>query len=138
MNIDFQQLEQEKAKIEHFLAQPEAYAAADFAEKSRRLAEINVILELKRAQEQAAKNLAEAQALVDDPDLGELARADVEKWAAEQERLAQELKRNCYHTIRRMINRRLWKSGRGQEAMKLPCLRASFTGCMCVMRNGTG
>ena len=91
MNIDFQQLEQEKTKIERFLAQPEAYAAADFAEKSRRLAEINVILELKRAQEQAAKNLAEAQALVDDPDLGELARADVEKWTAEQERLAQEL-----------------------------------------------
>ena len=91
MKIDFQQLEQEKAKIEQFLAQPEAYAAADFAEKSRRLAEINEILELKQAQEQAAKNLAEAQALVDDPDLGELARADVEKWAAEQERLAQEL-----------------------------------------------
>lgn len=91
MKIDFQQLEQEKAKIEQFLAQPEAYAAADFAEKSRRLAEINEILELKRAQEQAAKNLAEAQALVDDPDLGELARADVEKWTAEQERLAQEL-----------------------------------------------
>lgn len=91
MKIDFQQLEQEKAKIEQFLAQPEAYAAADFAEKSRRLAEINEILELKQAQEQAAKNLAEAQALVDDPDLGELARADVEKWTAEQERLAQEL-----------------------------------------------
>ena len=91
MNIDFQQLEQEKTEIEQFLAQPEAYAAADFAEKSRRLAEINMILELKRAQEQAAKNLAEAQALVDDPDLGELARADVEKWTAEQERLAQEL-----------------------------------------------
>ena len=118
MNIDFQQLEQEKTEIEQFLAQPEAYAATDFAEKSRRLAEINEILELKRAQEQAAKNLAEAQALVDDPDLGELARAaqeqaaknlaeaqalvddpdlgelaraDVEKWTAEQERLAQEL-----------------------------------------------
>ena len=91
MKIDFQQLEQEKAKIEQFLAQPEAYAAADFAEKSRRLAEINEILELKQAQEQAAKNLAEAQALVDDPDLGELARADVEKWTAEQERLVQEL-----------------------------------------------
>ena len=91
MKIDFQQLEQEKTEIEQFLARPEAYAAADFAEKSRRLAEINEILELKRAQEQAAKNLAEAQALVDDPDLGELARADVEKWTAEQERLAQEL-----------------------------------------------
>ena len=91
MKIDFQQLEQEKAKIEQFLAQPEAYAAADFAERSRRLAEINEILELKQAQEQAAKNLAEVQALVDDPDLGELARADVEKWTAEQERLAQEL-----------------------------------------------
>ena len=91
MNIDFQQLEQEKTEIEQFLAQPEAYAATDFAEKSRRLAEINEILELKRAQEQATKNLAEAQALVDDLDLGELARADVEKWTAEQERLAQEL-----------------------------------------------
>lgn len=91
MKVDFQQLEREKNEIEQFLSQPEAYASADFAEQSRRLAEINTLLELREAQAQAAKNLTEAQALIDDPELGELARADVEKWEAEQARLEQEL-----------------------------------------------
>lgn len=75
--LDFQKFEQEKAEIEVFLAQPEAYAAANFAEKSRRLAEINEILELAQKIEQAKQNLAEATGLIDDPELGEMAREDV-------------------------------------------------------------
>lgn len=78
MNIDMQKFEEEKAEIEAFLAQPEAYADVSFAEKSRRLAEINTILDLKREIEQLKKALEEAKALVEDAELGELARADVE------------------------------------------------------------
>ncbi len=92
MKIDFQKFEDEKAQIEAFLAQPEAYAAPDFAEKSRRLSEINEILDLAQKIEQARKNLAEATELVEDADLGEMAREDVrvlgldiDAWTAELE-----------------------------------------------------
>lgn len=92
MNIDFQKFEDEKAQVEAFLAQPEAYAAPDFAEKSRRLAEINEILGLAQRIDQAKKNLAEATELVEDAELGEVAREDVrvlslniDAWTAELE-----------------------------------------------------
>lgn len=78
MSTDFQKIIEEKTEIEAFLGVPDAYASSDFAEKSRRLAEINTILDLKREIEQAEQNLTEAKALVEDPELGELARADVE------------------------------------------------------------
>lgn len=78
MNVDFQKFFQEKSEIEDFLASPEAYASADFAEKSRRLAELNNIISLHQEIEVANKSLAEAKALVDDPELGELAQADIE------------------------------------------------------------
>lgn len=82
MNIDFQKIIEEKEEIEAFLATPDAYASSDFAEKSRRLAEINTILELKKEIETSEQNLAEAKALAEDPELGELARADVEMLTA--------------------------------------------------------
>lgn len=78
MNVEFQKFVDEKAEIEAFLAEPTAYADASFAEKSRRLAEINTILDLKAEIEQAEKALTEAKSLVEDPELGELAKADVE------------------------------------------------------------
>ena len=79
MNIDFQKFIDEKAEIEAFLASPEAYASSDFAAKSRRLAEINTILDLHKDIEQSQQALLEAKALVDDPELGELARADIDE-----------------------------------------------------------
>lgn len=77
MKIDFQEFEREKAEIEQFLAQPEAYAAPDFAEKSRRLAELNEILGLVRQIEKAKRDRDEATELLNDPELGEMAREDV-------------------------------------------------------------
>ncbi len=77
MKIDFQKFEAERAEIEQFLAGPEAYAAPDFAEKSRRLAELNEILGLAQQIEKAKKDLAEATELVNDPELGEMAREDI-------------------------------------------------------------
>lgn len=89
--LDFQKFENEKVEIEKFLAQPEAYAQADFAEKSRRLAEINGILGLAREIEQAEQNLKEARELADDPELGELAKADVENLTGRIEEMRAEL-----------------------------------------------
>lgn len=82
MNVNFQMFMDEKADIEAFLAQPEAYADPNFAEKSRRLAEINTILDLHREISQSEQALAEAKELADDPELGELARADIEALTA--------------------------------------------------------
>lgn len=91
MKIDFQKFETEKAEIENFLALPEAYASPDFAEKSRRLSEINEILSLARALEQTEQNLMEAKELVNDPELGELASSDVEVLTQKLESLQAEL-----------------------------------------------
>lgn len=77
MNIDFQKFIDEKAEIEAFLGMPEAYADPNFAEKSRRLAEINNILDLKQEIEKTRQNLEEATELINDPELGEMAREDI-------------------------------------------------------------
>lgn len=69
----------EKAQIEEFLAQPEAYAQPDFADRSRRLAEIEKILALGAEIEQLQQNLDEARVLVNDPELGELAKNDIDE-----------------------------------------------------------
>lgn len=75
--MDLRKYQDEKIQIEQFLAQPEAYAQPDFAEKSRRLAEIERILNLNREIAQLQQNLSEAEALAGDPDLGELAKNDI-------------------------------------------------------------
>ena len=48
MEEKLQQFELEASEIEQFLAHPEAYAAPDFAEKSKRLAELNSLVVLMR------------------------------------------------------------------------------------------
>ncbi|MBR3220254.1 peptide chain release factor 1 [Candidatus Saccharibacteria bacterium] len=78
MEVDINKFQSEAKEIEDFLAQPEAYASSDFAAKSRRLAEVNKIIELVAELEQLKNNLAEAEALLGDAELGELAAADVE------------------------------------------------------------
>ncbi|MBQ6147318.1 peptide chain release factor 1 [Candidatus Saccharibacteria bacterium] len=91
MNIDFQELEREAGRIEEFLALPDSYAKPDFAEKSKRLAEIKEILELKKEIEAAEKNLAEAKELEGDAELGELAKADVETFTELIKKKSEEL-----------------------------------------------
>ena len=77
MKIDFQKFADEKAEIEAFLAMPEAYADPNFAAKSRRLSEINEILDLAKQIEQAKQNFEETTELINDPELGEMAQEDV-------------------------------------------------------------
>ena len=83
MEINLKRFEQEIAEIEDFLAQPDAYAAPDFAAKSRRLAECKEIVELAQGIEKARNDLAEAKALTNDPELGALAAEDVERLTAQ-------------------------------------------------------
>lgn len=95
MNRDFQKFETEKAEIMQFLAQPDAYTRPNFAEKSRRLAEIEEILGLASEIEDLRRKLAEAEALLSDPELAELAQGDVaeiqEKMAVREQELEERL-----------------------------------------------
>ena len=81
--MNFDKLEQELGEIEKFLAEPEAFAQADFAAKSKRAAEIREILDLRNKIAQFENNLAEAEELANDPDLGEIAREDAERLKGE-------------------------------------------------------
>lgn len=86
-NINLEELAQtlgaEAEAIEAFLAQPDAYAQPDFAAQSKRLAEVKELLDAIQALQKSQHNLAEAESLISDPDLGEMARADVEALRAQ-------------------------------------------------------
>ena len=89
--MDFEKIENEAKEIESFLAKPDAYADPEFAKKSKRLAEINEILELNRKIVRFSTGLTEAEALVDDPELGEMAKEDIKNLTAEIEKAKAEL-----------------------------------------------
>ena len=78
MDFNIQKYEEESRQITDFLATPNAYLDPEFASKSKRLAELNEILKLGKENEQLEKNIAEAEVLVDDAELGEMAKNDIE------------------------------------------------------------
>lgn len=77
--MDLQKLKDEKAEITEFLSAADAYSKPDFAAKSRRLAELNEILDVAATVESTKQKIKEAEELTSDPELGELARADLEE-----------------------------------------------------------
>lgn len=88
----------ERAEIEKFLAEPEAYAQPDFAAKSRRMNELNEIIELIEGVCKLERDKAEAEALLKDEstdaELVELAKidiADAEKGISEKTALLEEM-----------------------------------------------
>lgn len=76
--IDLTKFEKEAEEIQAFLSRPDAYADPDFAAKSRRINEVNEILALGKEISQLKKNLAEAEELASDPELGAIAKEDAE------------------------------------------------------------
>lgn len=89
--MDSQKLKAERQEIEDFLARPDAYSDPDFAVKSKRLSEIDHILEVEDKISQLENNYEEAKSLVSDPELGEIAKADMESAEQELEKLKAEL-----------------------------------------------
>ena len=77
--MDLTKFEEELGSIEEFLAQPDAYADAEFAAKSKRATLLREILDLNKNIEQMKNNLEEANSLLSDPELGEIAKEDAEK-----------------------------------------------------------
>lgn len=89
--MDVSKFEEELREIEEFLARPDAYADPEFAAKGKRAAVLRGILELNKKITQFSTSLTEAEALVNDPELGELAREDVETIKSELEEARAEL-----------------------------------------------
>ena len=79
MDFDLKKYEEEQREITDFLAQPDAYSDASFASKSKRLSELNDILALGHEINTLKKNIAEAEELLSDPELSEMAKADIDE-----------------------------------------------------------
>lgn len=76
MNLD--KIEDELKEIEEFLAEPDAYSKPEFATKSKRATVLREILDLNKKIAQLNSNLEEAESLLNDPELGEMAKDDAE------------------------------------------------------------
>ncbi len=87
-------LENELRDIERRLAQPDAYANPKIKSLIARQTELSKILSLNQQLKSAKKELDEANSLVNDPELGELARADIERLTHLVQDLTRELELN--------------------------------------------
>ena len=81
--MDIKKIKDELREIENFLATPDAYSQPDFAAKGKRASLLREIIELHEKIEADKRNLADAEDLVNDAELGEMARADAERYKAE-------------------------------------------------------
>ncbi len=75
--MNLEQYEKELKQIDDFLARPDSYTDPDFASKNKRAVTIREILELNKKIEHFSTSLTEAESLVNDPELGEIAKEDV-------------------------------------------------------------
>ena len=83
--MDLSKIKTEAEEIEQFLATPDAYAHPDFAAKAKRANILKEILELDEKIKKDTENLEEAKSLVNDPDLGEMAKEDVKNYESSLE-----------------------------------------------------
>ena len=81
--MDIEKFEEELSQIDEFLAKPDAYADAEFAAKSKRANVLRDIIDLSKKIEQFSTSLTEAEGLVNDPELGEIAKEDIQNLKSE-------------------------------------------------------
>ena len=90
-SMDLTKIKEELEGLEEFLARPDAYADSSFGAKNKRANVLREILELNKKIEHFSTSLTEAEALVNDSELGEIAKEDVanlkEQIAAAQAKL---------------------------------------------------
>lgn len=75
--MDLSKLKTELQEMETFLARPDAFSDPDFAAKSKRASLLHEIVDLDTKITQDKVNLKEAEDLVNDPELGDIAREDI-------------------------------------------------------------
>lgn len=89
--MDLQKYKDELAEIDNFLAKPDSYSSPDFAAKGKRAALLRSIIDLAAKIEKSESDLHDAEGLVNDPDLGEMARDDVARLRQEIPELKSQL-----------------------------------------------
>lgn len=81
--MDIQKYKDELQEVEDFLATPNAYSSPDFAAKGKRAAILREIVNLSDKIKKSEENLAEAETLLQDPELAEIAKEDIERIKSE-------------------------------------------------------
>ncbi len=76
--MDLTKIKTELQEIEDFLAKPDAYSHPDFATRSKRATILREVIELNATITSDKAKLQEAEELVNDPELGTIAREDIE------------------------------------------------------------
>ena len=79
MDEKIKSLELELTQINQFLENPKAYLESDFAAKSKRKAEVESILDLKNEITRAEQQIKDDEAIVSDPELGEMAKLEIQE-----------------------------------------------------------
>ena len=82
-SMDITKFKTELQEIDAFLARPDAYNDPDFAAKNKRANILREIIELNNKIEHFSTSLTEAEALTNDPELGEIAKEDIVNLKAE-------------------------------------------------------
>ena len=75
--MNLEKLKEELKTLEDFLAKPDAFNDSSFAEKAKRANLLREICDLDKKINQLKSNLEEAEALLNDPELGEIAKEDI-------------------------------------------------------------
>lgn len=81
--MDIQKYKDELKLVEDFLATPDAYSNPDFAAKGKRAAILREIIGLSKKIAKSEKDLEDAEDLLSDPELAEIARDDIERLKSE-------------------------------------------------------
>lgn len=76
--MELSKIKAEKKEIEEFLGRPDAYTDPSFPTKAKRASILQEIIDLDQEIARLENNLREARALSSDPELGEIAKSDVE------------------------------------------------------------
>ena len=91
MQEKIKSLIEEAEKIAVFLADPNAYMSEDFASKSKRLSEINEIINIDKEIKQCESHIKDAEELLGDVELSEMAKLDIDENQAKIETLTASL-----------------------------------------------
>lgn len=92
INLNIDELQAEKDQLDAFLARPDAYSDPDFSKSSKRLIELQNILETANRRVALESQLEEAKELASGSDeLAELAKQEVEETSKQLEDLENEL-----------------------------------------------
>ena len=91
MQEKIKSLIEEAEKITVFLADPNAYMSEDFASKSKRLSEINEIINIDKEIKQCEAHIKDAEELLSDAELSEMAKLDIDENQAKIESLTASL-----------------------------------------------